>query len=358
MIVGTAGYLLSTTDAIGFLFFGIWPILILILAISYTRSSNQRAVKIIIELGIGGVAAALPILIYHVAHGSLHNFFDDTVMRALHVSRFPYLKEASYFTFQSYGLERVLALGSFATVVNGLYWIALPLTPLMMGIGTLREFRKKHTSASVGAIPMLAVFYALVALLQQIPIYLYYVLPFTVAGLLWLCLPNRKLVRVLSAIAILFSAISLYYHAAQPITRGGDGIVRGDRIQLVQARSLDRCGLWIDAASLGTYADLVQTIKEQSKPTETILVIPNDPELYFLADRRNPFKFWNSAIGIINSEEAEAILRIIKSSPPRLIIISPNDRNNTPNSEIVAGYLRHTYSHIKTVSNFEIYRWP
>jgi exosome complex RNA-binding protein Rrp42 (RNase PH superfamily) len=69
---------------------------------------------------------------------------------------------------------------------------------------------------------------------------------------------------------------------------------------------LDRCGLWIDAASLGTYAALVQTIKEQSQPAETIFVIPNDPELYFLADRRNPFKFWNSAIGIVDSEEAEA----------------------------------------------------
>ena len=42
-------------------------------------------------------------------------------------------------------------------------------------------------------------------------------------------------------------------------------------------------------------------VQSASRPDETIFALPNDAELYFLAARRNPFRFYNAALGIRNA---------------------------------------------------------
>ena len=98
--------------------------------------------------------------------------------------------------------------------------------------------------------------------------------------------------------------------------------------------------------------------KEQTQPNDTIFVIANNPEFYFLAERRNPFRFWNTAVGVRNEQEASGIMNVLKNAPPKIIVIDPTDRNNTSYSNEMIAYVRSTYTLIKTVSNFEIYRAP
>jgi hypothetical protein len=357
MLLGAVGYLASSTYPAGMVLFGIWPIAILGHALAYTTTSNKRALRIVSGLGLGFVAAAIPILAYHVVHRSLGTFFDDTVLRALHVSRFAYLKFHSYWEQMQYAGENVAAFESFATVINGLYWIILPLLASFTGVAALLAFRRARSWTVVGSLPIIAVFYAQVALLQQIPIYLFYSLPLSFAALLWL-LRNRgrRTVLALSLGAVFLAGVSLYYHAAQPIGRLLSGTIRGERIGLVPATTLPRTGLWIDPESLRVYTEVVQTIQAETQPTDTIFVLPNKPEFYFLAERRNPFRLWNTAIGVRNEMEAAVVMNVLRQQPPRIVVIDPEDRNNSSYSNEMIAYVRSTYRLVKTVSNFEIYR--
>ncbi len=359
MLLGAVAYLLSATEAVGLLLFGIWPIVILIQAISYSTTSNKGTLRIVVRMALGCVIAAVPILLYHIVHRSLWTFYDDTVLRALHVAKFSYLKFQNYGEQVLYALQNVFAFASFATVINGVYWILLPLLASVVGVMTFLAFRRSRELSAVGSLPIVAVFYAQVALLQQIPIYLFYSLPLSFAALLWLLRDaKRKTVLSLSLATVFLAFVSIEYQAAQPIGRTLGGIIRGDRIELVPATTLPRTGLWIDPESLRVFTEVVQTIQVQTQPNDTIFVLPNDPELYFLAERRNPFRFWNSAVGVRNEPEAAAVRKVLTQQPPRIVVIDPQDRNNTSYSNAMIAYVRSNYTLIKTVSNFEIYRAP
>jgi hypothetical protein len=356
MLLGAVTYLLFATEQIGLLLFGIWPIVILIQATFYSTTSNKEALQIVLRLGVGCVAAAVPILIYHVLHRSLWTFFDDTVLRALAVSKFTYLKFQNYGEQVAYALQNTLALDSFATVVNGVYWIILPLIASVVGVASLLAFHRSREWSTIGSLPIVAVFYAQVALLQQIPIYLFYSLPLSFAALLWLSNSKRRTVLVLTLTTAFLLFVSIYYQAAQPIGRTLGGIIRGDRIGLVPATTLPRTGLLIDPESLRIHTEVVKTIQTHADADDTIFVLPNNPEFYFLAERRNPFRFWNSAIGVRNEQEAAIVMNTLAHQPPRIVVIDPHDRNNTPYSNAMIAYVRSTYTLINTVSNFEIYR--
>jgi len=357
MLVGTVLYVLSATNTSGLILFGIWPIVLLVQAIFYAGTNNRRVLEICAQLAVGFVAASIPILLYHVAHGSLRTFVDDTILRAMAIQQLPYLKLPKYMDQQAIALADVMAFRSFPEVVNGIFWFSLPLIGLVIGGLTLTSLAKHRSATEVGAAPILAIFYALVAVFQQIPIYLFYTLPILVAGLFWLSLQwRRRSILALASVAILFSATAIYYDAGQPITRLLIGIIRGQRVALVPATSLDRVGLWVEPDSLKTYQEVIGVIQANSQPNETIFVLPYNPELYFLANRKNPFRFWNTAVGIRPGQEEQHVFDILKSTPPRVVVIVPGDRNNTPASRRIIEYVHENYTPLKTVGSFEIYR--
>lgn len=359
MWLGTVTYLATSTDLGGLLLFGIWPLAILALAFFYSSTSNRKTIQVVIRLALGYVSAALPILIYHVIHGSLWTFFDDTVLRALAVSNFSYLKFHHYWEQQLYAIQNVIKFESVHTVINGFYWFFLPLLASIVGIVTIRAFHHKRMWSTIGSLPLVAVFYAQVALLQQIPIYLYYGLPLTFAALICL-FANARPVRLLALTALtgFLVFVSIRYQAAQPIGRTLGGIIRGERIELVPATTLPRTGLWIDQESLGVYTEVVNTIQNETRAEDTIFVIANNPEFYFLSDRKNPFRFWNTAIGVRDEKEAALVMNVLKNQPPKLIVIDPKDRNNTAYSNEMIEYVRVNYRLIRIVANYEIYRTP
>lgn len=359
MWLGAVMYLATSTDPVGMLLFGLCPLAILALSFLYSTTSNSKSIQILIRLGLGSVVAAVPILIYHLAHGSLWTFYDDTVLRALAVSNFSYLKFHHYWEQQLYAFQNVRAFGSVATVVNGLYWIILPLLALIVGIVTVRAFHRERTSSAIGSLPLIAIFYAQVALLQQIPIYLFYSLPLTFAAFIWVfAKAGPRRVAALSLFTVFVTVVSIRYQAAQPIGRNLAGIIEGKRMELVPATTLPRTGLWIDPESLRIYTEVVNTIQEQTQAHDTIFVIANNPEFYFLSERKNPFRLWNTAIGVRNEAEAALVMNVLEHQPPKVVVIDPNDRNNTSYSQAMIAYVRSTYRLIKTVENFEIYLAP
>jgi hypothetical protein len=359
MWLGSVAYLITSTEAGGLVLFGIWPLAILALALLYSTTSNRKTIRIVTGLAIGCVAAAAPILVYHIVHHSLWTFYDDTVLRALIVSQFAYLKFHHYWEQQLFAINNIGEFENLRTVINGIYWVILPLLASIVGIVTVRAFHRQRTWSTIGSLPLIAVFYAQVALLQQIPIYLFYSLPLTFAALIWLfAKTSPKQIAALALFTVFITFVSIRYQAAQPIGRTLAGIIRGERTELVPAMTLPRTGLWIDPQTLRVYTDVVNTIREQTDARDTIFVLPNDPEFYFLTERKNPFRLWNTAIGVRNENEAALVMNVLKNQPPKIVVIDPHDRNNTSYSNAMIAYVRQTYRLIKTAGNFEIYVAP
>ena len=359
MLSGTLVYLISATNLSGWILIGIWPVFLLVESIIVAKRTNRATVETVVKLGVGFITSAMPILAYHLAHGSLSTFFDDTVLRALDIQQLAYLKLANYAVQQGYAARILFQLGSFHEVVNGLFWLLMPLSTVIVGAMTVKRFAKSRLAANVGPLPTLAVFYALVGLFQQIPIYFFYMVPLTIGALFWVMLnAKRRAMLIFVSIALAFSATAIYYQATQPVTRSLAGILRGDRVALVAATTIPRAGLWVEPESLRTYTTLISAIHANSQPTEAIFVLPYNSELYFLAERRNPFRFWNTAVGIRHGKEEQHVMDVLRTSPPRVVVIAPRDRNNTPTSEAIIGYVRGHYSLVQTIENFEVYRAP
>ena len=102
----------------------------------------------------------------------------------------------------------------------------------------------------------------------------------------------------------------------------------------------------------------MNTIRDQTKADDTIFVVPNDPEFYFLSERKNPFRLWNTAIGVRDENEAAVVMNVLRNQPPKIVVIDPHDRNNTLYSNEMIAYVRGTYRLIKTAGNFEVYLAP
>ncbi len=246
-----------------------------------------------------------------------------------------------------------------AGVLNGLFWPLLTVLSALNGCLVLhRLWRPRHADTGRHPLPFLAVFYGVVSVHYQIPIYLFFSAGISLAGVLWMTAGARSWRRGLApAAALMLAAIGLYYQAAQPLTRGLAGAFRGERVELVPADGLDRAGLWIDAEDARLYRHLIEMIERETDADATILAIPVNPELYFLSRRRNPFRFFNSAFGVRDDTALNSVLQTLARSPPRLVIYNPGDKYNTVYAAKIMDFVKRRYELVETRREFEISRY-
>ena len=200
-------------------------------------------------------------------------------------------------------------------------------------------------------IPVIACFYAVVALHYQIQIYLYHTLPMVFLGLS--VLSSRK--WLIGILAVFMCSVGLYFHAAQPINRGLEGIVGGQRVALTSAQGrLPRVNLFVEERDIRLYTDILKLIEENTAPGEKIFVVPFNPELYFLSGRTNPFSFIIFWQGIQNQAQYEKFLDEFKRKKPKLIINNVNDKRHTIYTRKLLEYLPQSgYREIQQIGNFQ-----
>ena len=257
------------------------------------------------------------------------------------------------------GLVNILRFDSPAAVLNGMFWVSAVLLSGVSGWLVLRALlRDGRRGRGFHPLPFLAVFYALVSVHFQIPIYLFFSLPLTLSALLWMSV-DRMAWRGWAPIglAMLLTGVGLYSQAGQPLTRGIAGIVEGQRVASVLSTGPRWAGLRVDSGSLQAYARTVALIQRQSAPGEAILVLPMNPELYFLADRRNPFDFFSTALGVRDDVRLGEVLAQIAQAPPRLVLYRRDDKYNTASSQAIMDQVARQYVALGTVGGFEVYRF-
>lgn len=358
MIAGLAAYLGRTTGPSGWILFGLGPLGLLFLAWREVGISDRRCLALVGRLLAGGGLAVLPLGLYHAAHGSLEAWFSDTVIAATQLPQLPFLQHVSFVSWGALGVV-TFASGHWPGMLSGAFWVIAPLIPLVLGVAVFRHLTRQHHRISAFAVlPIVAVFYAVVSAHYAIPIYLFYSLGLSVVALLSLSAESggrtKRAVGVVGA--LMLTALAVYFQAAQPVTRSGRDIVEGRRDPVVASTGLSRSGLRVDPPSHALYDAAVELIARETRPDEAIAAIPSNAELYFLAARRNPFRFYNSALGVRDARELDGVLEILEHDPPRLVFFRPEDKYNTPQSAVIMAFVRARYAPPAQLGPFEIYR--
>jgi hypothetical protein len=153
--------------------------------------------------------------------------------------------------------------------------------------------------------------------------------------------------------------IALAFHAGQSRRRTAVEILEGRIVSKVWSdegrTAIDRATLRLERADVETYGSLVNLIRREVGEDENILAIPNDAELYFLAKRRNPVRFYNSAM-IQTDADAEALRHLIYDSPPRLVLFRPSDKYMTRLIQDVMIRIKTRATLLTTTDGLEVYR--
>jgi hypothetical protein len=361
MLSAIVGYLVLTTvlEPGGMLLMAAWPIAILVWMLVNARTSNADVAAVVASISLGAAAAALPLVLYHAYHGSLAIWLTDIVFAAAGETELPFFGGGWYGVLPIVGAYQAISSFDFVKIINGLYWVVLPLLSAVNGVLIIRALRRNVPAGEL-VLPILGSFYALVALLLEGPLYLYYTVGLSLASVVWLGATGTRARRAgLAVMTAALTAIAIVFHAGQSRFRTPVQILAGDRVSNVWARGeggLDRSSLQLDRADRELYGRLVSVIHAETRPDETILALPNDAELYFLASRRNASRFFNAALGLTNDRELKDLMAVLTDRPPRLVAFRPDDKYNTEATRQVMSYVRSTYEHFATIGGLELYR--
>lgn len=351
MLAGLALYLASKADFFAWIAFGICPLLILAKSLTMVAIDNRRTAATLGRLALGAAAAVLPLLLYHTIHGTLTDWFSDAFVDAIALGEFAYQKVSRYGPFLIVAIHNLLHPASAAMVVNGLYWPVLIFAALALGVLTWMRLN------AVAPLPLLATFYALVAVHFQAAAYLYFAVGPVFAGLLWYAGALRRPAFAATA-AVLYGAAALYYHAGQPITRSYAGLLAGERVSLVQSAIPGFGGLHITPSDDATYQALLRVIAEHSEPGDAILGVPAQSELFFLTGRRNPLRYSFLPFGIRDADTTAAALKTLAARPPKVVVHVPSLPYNTEHTDKIMDWVRGTYVHYGRIREFEVYIAP
>lgn len=361
MLAALLAYLILSpeTQPGGLILMGIWPIAVLGWMLVALRTRNGDAVAAIAQLLAGVAIAAVPLLLYHLSHGSLRIALRDLVDVAAGELNLSFYGQGWFNVLSLAGLLQAVSSPDPKLILNGVYWAVLPAASAVNGILVLRHLSKRVDSQPL-ALPIVAVFYAAVSLNFEGPLYLHYAVPLTIISLLWLAASGPRTLRLVSATVVaVLCCISVAFHAGQTRERTPRQVLRGDRVTEWSALvdcGIERCSLRVSPEDASTYRQFVRLIQAETNETESILALPNDAELYFLARRRNPVRFFNAALGIVDERDLKEVFRVLDEEPPRLVIFRPSDKYNTRAVADVMAVVKSRFTRIDTIGGAEVYR--
>ena len=353
--LGNAWYILRVTDPVGWVLFGVWPVAILVWAWLRTRRSDREVLALLRDLSFGVLISAAPLLTYHVAHGALGDWFRDTFSAAMSLPALGFMKRPGYLMLGILSW-RGFHSGELDRVINAGLYTCLLLISALLGVLLFRALVRGSPSSN-HPLPVIATFYGLVSLHYQVPIYLFYTVGLSLAAILLLTSESHAGSRWLTvAVSTMIAGAALYYQAAMPLSRHLQGMVAGERRFPLTPLSSPVAGIYVEAAEAQLYGSLVRLIDRETQPGDKIFALPMNPELYFLGRRTNPFRFYNTAVGIRSSADLDSVLQVIRCQPPKLVFYDPTDKYNTRASLRIAGALGAQYERLAGVPPFEVFR--
>lgn len=336
-----------------------WPIAVLLVVLDKVTTTNRTTARILTEFTIGAFVAALPMLTYHLVYGSVVAWFDDIAVASVALTQLNFFDGGWFSLLSIAGFYQALSSADVVKIANGLYWGFLPIVPAANGLLLLRRLFNLQDTAML-ALPMVAAFYSLVSLHLEGPTYLYYAIGLPLSATLWMAATAQPWKRFLCASAAAsIAVVAILFHAGQSFSRTSVQVLEGRRTfsnATPMCQPFARSSLRVERADCDEYHELVSAVQSVTSAREYIFALPSDAELYFLANRPNPFRFYNTALGVRTDAELNAVLQTLVERPPRLVAYRPDDKYNTPASRRIMEYVRSAYERFDTIGRVELYR--
>lgn len=359
MTFGLAGYLIANVELFAALLYGLWPLLILVWALTHLQPSERVVARLIGWLLAGALLASAPLLIYLGVNGALADWLRDSFVTANRMTGLDFISTPGYLDLLVLAVKNVVAPGDAVAVLNGLFWVCLLAAPPAVGVLALRRLLRAGTAPG-SAVPhplvLTVPFLALVSVHFQIPIYLF----FSAAPLLWALLwlsggwPTAARCAV-AAVVLSLSAIGVLWQAGQPLSRGWTGVASGRTVALDAASTLPKASLRIEASDSATYRRVLAAIERHAAPGDGLLAVPVSPELYFLSGRHPPVKFFSTAIALHGEDDVRTAAAALQADPPAVIVHRPKDKYNTKLGDALLAVVLVDYERVDTVGDFEVW---
>ena len=358
MGLAVAVYLWRKGSVDGVVMFGIWPLVLIGIALVRTRLDDSHALALVARLALGAALAALPILAYHLAHGTLGGWIEDALLSALHLTSLDFIDRARYWHVAVLAAGNLAQLQDPIRIANSLFWLVLLAAPAVLGLSMATAAFRGRLEQAWHPLPVVAVFYALCSTHYEIPIYLQFTTGLGLIALMWLAGAQVSQRRLFGATALFAAVIALLFQAGQPVSRGLGGIIAGATPPLDAPEGLPGARFAMERQDQATYLRLLALIEANSEAGEAILAVPFDPELYFLSHRRSPFRYYATMLGIRDDDALAEALQRLERSPPPIVIHKRDDKYNNWASDAVVAKVRDGYVQSERVGPFDVYLLP
>jgi hypothetical protein len=331
-------YAFRSSGLTAFLLFGVWPVLIHLAAGREIRISNRDTIEILGLLGAGILLSLTPMLAVQVAAGGLQPWWNDVVKSALDLSEFQFPTSYSWSTWLVAATGGSLLVG-FPGPLIGAVLLMMMLSVALLGGELLVRLRRGESLQTHGPLPFLAVYFGLVPVHFPSLVYLAFAFPFVLLG--HLSLPRARLRALVTLAAI---PVAVFWLAAQPTERSLRQFLAGERVPWVGSEDLGRSGLLVSPLTLSEVGLLVTRIEQETSPDEPIFAFPSRAEFYFLSERRNPTRFFNTALGIRSPAAVAELIRRFEEVPPAAVVYDGNDKYRTAESDLILRWVEREYS--------------
>lgn len=355
MALGLSVYLWSKGSAVGILMIGVWPLAVLLLSIRSLRVADVVVARLILNLAAGAALAAMPLILYHLMEHSLGAWLNDILFTALLIHEQDFIARSSFLTLIIGGLLGLTAWRDPVAFLNGLFWLTLCLMPAMLGVAMLRDAIGRFALRQSHPLPIMALFFAVVALHFQIPVYLFFAMAPVLVALILIVAPDWRGKAGGVALAAL-CAVAILYQAGQPLSRGLAGIIRGDRVALDGREGLPRADLRIERSDQEVFGQVLARI--ESEPDDFLFTLPMDPEFNFITGRPAPVAYFGTPLGLRRDDDVGVTMARLMAAAPLFIVHRRDDKYMTPLSQDLLARIRTLVPLRESYGPFDLYRLP
>jgi hypothetical protein len=352
MALGLVGYLWGKGSVDGAVMFGLGPLILTLVALTRTQLGNRATLAMIARLAMGGALATLPLLTYHLVHGSLHGWINDAFLSALHLTTLDFIDRSRFWHLAVLLVGNVIHAPTAPVIFNALFWLGLLAAPVVLGASVAITALRRR---ALHPLPVVACVCALNSVHYEIWIYLVFSSALCLVALMWMFGGSRAGRRSLGIAVICLAAVSLIYQAGQPATRSVVDVLAGRKVALDAPEGLPGVSLAMTRADQQKYRRLLALIEEHVEPDKPMLALPFQPELYFLSRRRSIFDFYITTLSIRDEADLAAAQRRLTESSPPIIIYRPGDKYSNWASEALMTEIKRRYRRAEQVGSFDVY---
>lgn len=353
LAIGIAAYVLSKWSLTAVVLFGVWPLWLLSIAFLQSRLDARELGSMLGWLLAGALAAAMPPLVYHAMNGALLAWLHDIFLVALQIHVQDFIAQADFIELLVSAATSLFSANSLGAAISSLGWVMLVLLVPLTGFLCVRHVQLARHATGLHPLPVVAPFWALIAVHYQIPIYLFFTLPVVVAAMLYVR-PER--LTIVAVVAL--SAWAIVFHAGQPLSRGYLGTIEGQRGPGYTPADLPGVSLRITPQDQADFRAIVSRIEAGARPGEALMTLPMEPELNFMTGRRSPVRYYGTPLGLTNDADLADTLRRLKASAPLFVVHRRDDKYLTPLTARLLGEVQKLSPAPQSIGPFDLYRLP